>query len=56
MKCPRCQHENPHENKFCRKCGKELLLSCSKCGAEVLPEDLFCGKCGQELHKVEEIA
>ena len=56
MKCPKCQHENPQENKFCRKCGKELLLSCSKCGAEVLSDDLFCGKCGQELRKVDEIA
>ena len=55
MKCPKCHHENPQENKFCRKCGKELLLSCSKCGAEVLSDDLFCGKCGQELRKVDEI-
>ncbi|MCK5484644.1 MAG: zinc-ribbon domain-containing protein [Desulfobacterales bacterium] len=38
MKCPKCQIENPQENRFCRKCGKELLLSCPKCGAEVLPE------------------
>ena len=56
MKCPKCQHENPQENRFCRKCGNELLLSCSKCGAEVLSDDLFCGKCGQELRKVDEIA
>jgi len=56
MKCPKCQTENPQENKFCRKCGKELLLRCSKCGAEVLTDDLFCGKCGQELRKVGEIA
>ena len=55
MKCTKCQHENPQENRYCRKCGKELLLSCSKCGAEVLSDDLFCGKCGQELRKVDEI-
>ena len=55
MKCPKCQHENPQENRYCRKCGKELLLSCSKCGAAVLSDDLFCGKCGQELRKVDEI-
>ena len=55
MKCPKCQHENPQENRYCSKCGKELLLSCSKCGAEVISDDLFCGKCGQELWKADEI-
>jgi hypothetical protein len=26
MKCAKCQTDNPQENKFCRKCGKELLV------------------------------
>jgi class 3 adenylate cyclase/tetratricopeptide (TPR) repeat protein len=52
MKCPKCQTENPQENKFCRKCGTKLLLSCFQCGSEVLADDKFCGKCGQQLDKV----
>ena len=55
MKCPKCQTENPHENKFCRKCGKKVLLSCPQCGEKVLGDDSFCGKCGHDLAKVEGI-
>jgi class 3 adenylate cyclase len=55
MKCSKCQTENPQENKFCRKCGKQLLLSCPQCGAKVLAHDSFCGKCGQDLAKADEI-
>ena len=54
MKCPKCQHENPEENKFCRECGTELLLDCPQCGAEVLADDKFCGKCGQKRDKAVE--
>ena len=49
MKCPKCQTENPEENKFCRECGAKLLLACPQCGAEVLPGDKFCGECGHNL-------
>ncbi len=24
MKCPRCQHENPQQAKFCLECGARL--------------------------------
>ncbi len=50
MKCPKCQHENPDTNKFCRECGAKLLLRCSKCEAEIFPTDKFCGECGHTLH------
>ncbi|MEE9419668.1 MAG: adenylate/guanylate cyclase domain-containing protein [Desulfatiglandaceae bacterium] len=54
MKCPKCQAENPESKKFCRKCGKKLLLACPKCGAEILPDDDFCGDCGHNLRKPRE--
>jgi class 3 adenylate cyclase len=49
MKCPKCQTENPDDNKFCRKCGSRFSKACSDCGAEVLFDDQFCGKCGCRL-------
>jgi class 3 adenylate cyclase/tetratricopeptide (TPR) repeat protein len=54
MKCSNCATENPQENKFCRKCGKQLSLSCPQCGAKVLADDSFCGKCGQDLATANE--
>jgi predicted ATPase/class 3 adenylate cyclase/ribosomal protein L40E len=55
MKCPKCQTENPDENRFCRKCGEKLSLVCPQCGAEILPDDHFCGKCGHKLKHPSEV-
>ena len=49
MRCPKCQFENPDENKFCRECGSKLQLACPQCAAEILSSDKFCGKCGDAL-------
>ena len=49
MECPKCQTENPQDNKFCRKCGATPMSNCFQCGAEVYPVDVFCGKCGQKI-------
>ena len=49
MKCPKCQTENPDDNRFCRKCGGKLSKMSPQCEAEVLAEDSFCGKCGHNL-------
>jgi protein phosphatase len=47
--CPKCEFENPNDNKFCQTCGTSLThKSCFKCGAEVLLNNQFCHKCGAE--------
>ncbi len=51
MKCPKCQTDNPEENKFCRRCGGPLSPACPHCSAVVHPEDLFCGQCGQRIQE-----
>ena len=31
MECPKCQHENQEDAKFCNACGNKLDLVCSNC-------------------------
>ncbi|MBI1728575.1 MAG: zinc-ribbon domain-containing protein [Candidatus Rokubacteria bacterium] len=47
MKCPRCQHENPPQSRFCFECGARLAPTCSSCGAELPAGVQFCNQCGQ---------
>jgi class 3 adenylate cyclase/tetratricopeptide (TPR) repeat protein/ribosomal protein L40E len=49
MQCPRCQHENPAQAKFCLECGVRLSLTCSKCGAELPGGAKFCFECGHPI-------
>ena len=49
MKCPRCQHENPPETKFCGQCAAPLACVCPSCGASNPPENKFCGQCATPL-------
>jgi class 3 adenylate cyclase len=49
MKCPKCQHENPKESKFCLECGKKLELLCPHCGKSLPSTAKFCNQCGQDL-------
>jgi class 3 adenylate cyclase/ribosomal protein L40E len=46
MRCPRCQHENPPDSKFCLRCGASLGLVCTSCGTELPAGSRFCNKCG----------
>src|SRR5262245_23627562 len=49
MKCPRCQHENPADSRFCFECGSRLALACGSCGAELPTAVKFCNRCGQAV-------
>ena len=49
MKCPRCQHENPPQSKFCFECGASLALRCGGCGTELPAGVKFCNQCGQPV-------
>jgi hypothetical protein len=42
MKCPRCQHENPPQAKFCLECGARVALTCTKCRGELPAGAEFC--------------
>ena len=49
MKCPRCQHENPPQSRFCFECGVGLAPTCPSCGAELPAAVKFCNQCGQSI-------
>jgi class 3 adenylate cyclase/tetratricopeptide (TPR) repeat protein len=49
MKCPKCQHENPSDARFCNGCGQKLELACPECGKTNPPGSRFCGECGHNL-------
>jgi len=49
MKCPKCQHENPSDARFCNGCGQKLELACPECGKTNPPQSRFCNGCGHNL-------
>src|SRR5438477_306706 len=49
MQCPRCQHENPHQAKFCLECGARLAVNCQKCRSELPGGAKFCLECGEPV-------
>jgi class 3 adenylate cyclase/predicted ATPase len=53
MRCPRCQHENPQQAKFCSECGANLVARCAACGAELAAAAKFCGQCGAPAGDVQ---
>ena len=46
MKCPKCQFRSRKGEKFCGRCGTQLILVCPSCGFENPPDYKFCGECG----------
>jgi len=46
MKCPRCQHENPPQAKFCLECGARVALTCTTCRSELPAGAKYCLECG----------
>jgi len=49
MQCPRCQHANPPQAKFCLECGARLALMCAACATELPAGAKFCLECGQPV-------
>ncbi|MHC4536122.1 MAG: adenylate/guanylate cyclase domain-containing protein, partial [Planctomycetota bacterium] len=54
MKCPKCQHENPNEAKFCIECATPMEFHCPNCGAITPATGKFCMECACELKLSEE--
>jgi hypothetical protein len=54
MKCPRCQHENPPQAKFCLECGARVALTCTKCRSELPAGAKFCLECGAPVATAEQ--
>src|SRR6516164_2396366 len=50
MQCPRCQHENPPDSKFCLRCGASLGPVCATCGTGLPAGSRFCNKCGTSIN------
>jgi hypothetical protein len=46
VKCPKCQFRSRKGEKFCGRCGTQLILVCPSCGFENPPDYKFCGECG----------
>lgn len=49
MQCPRCQHANPAQARFCGQCGTRLEETCPACQAANPPANRFCHQCGAAL-------
>jgi protein phosphatase len=44
--CPRCQFENPNQNKFCQQCGNSLIYKfCQQCDTQVAVSAKECQNC-----------
>jgi class 3 adenylate cyclase/tetratricopeptide (TPR) repeat protein len=54
MNCPKCQHENTDNAKFCEKCAAPLPRICVACGGRVSLTAKFCAECGHRLETVTE--
>jgi class 3 adenylate cyclase/tetratricopeptide (TPR) repeat protein len=55
MKCPKCQHENVEEGKFCEECAAPLGRACANCGTQMSSTAKFCSECGHPLPPVADI-
>ena len=49
MKCPRCQHENRPQAKFCEECAAQLAPTCSNCGSQLSATAKFCPECAHPV-------
>jgi class 3 adenylate cyclase/tetratricopeptide (TPR) repeat protein len=51
MKCPKCQHDNAANAKFCEQCAAPLGQVCADCGSPVSSTAKFCPQCGHSLKR-----
>ncbi len=49
MQCPRCQHENRPQAKFCEECAAPLARTCPNCGTQLSPTAKFCPECANPV-------
>ena len=49
MKCPRCQHENRPQAKFCEECAAQLAPTCANCGSQLSATAKFCPECAHPV-------
>jgi len=49
MQCPRCQHENRPQAKFCEECATPLARTCSNCGTALSLTAKFCPQCARQV-------
>jgi class 3 adenylate cyclase/tetratricopeptide (TPR) repeat protein len=49
MNCPRCQHENEADAKFCEECAAPLARACAKCGRQLSLTAKFCPECAHPV-------
>jgi class 3 adenylate cyclase len=45
MQCPRCQHDNEVDAKFCEECAASLARTCGNCGRQLSQTAKFCPTC-----------
>jgi len=59
-RCPSCEAPSLKNDRFCRKCGAELVRKqvavCTACGRRVQLPAEFCGHCGHELPASDKVA
>ena len=55
-KCPKCQHNNESEAKFCSDCGSKISLICPQCEMDNNPDAKFCMHCGTNLRSSEDVS
>ena len=49
MNCPRCQHENTPQAKFCEECAAPLARICLTCGTQLSAKAKFCPECARPV-------
>jgi class 3 adenylate cyclase len=51
MQCPRCQHENRSQAKFCEECAAPLARTCPQCGSQLSATAKFCSECSHPVDR-----